>query len=528
MSLHKCWLIITLSSILFPILNDAAAQEEVGKWKRFEFAVENPSWEGNPFNVELKGIFQSPSGRTLEQWGFYAGENTWKIFFMPDEIGNWSFETESRDPDLNGLNGAFQCISSELPGMLTNVNAHWVLTEEGGTMPVIWNPPVQDEVRWGFRARNVSHPTVQQTLELAANTVGARVLGFDALLIAPIGWASDFPQPAVPYVAGEEGVRFHLPFWDQLNEKLDAARDLGMGHYIMFYSDDELAPDNFGLTPQSEREIQFFRYALARLACYPIVLWDSGIDISEYRSLDWIDWFAEWIKDNDPWQHPVGSRTGGGSGGKMPQGATYYSTGGATLPSWRELVRSFWGLALRRSIPVAHTDHWRPFHTRGDWTHEKIRRVHWRCALAGGQALYPDYNQGNANWDETVNIGAPWIGHVTHFLQDKLTVDLRELVPDDDWILAGDEAIASASPGEEYVVYLEEGGDIQLDLSEAAENLIAQWYNPRTGEYNGPAIEIQDGDPNQFSSPSQGTSIDWVLHVHQNVSSIGDNCIHDK
>ncbi|MGC9328254.1 MAG: hypothetical protein ACP5I1_11515, partial [Candidatus Hinthialibacter sp.] len=148
-------------------------------------------------------------------------------------------------------------------------------------------------------------------------------------------------------------------------------------------------PDHFGLTPQSEREIQFFRYTLARLACYPIVLWDSGIDISEYRSNDWIDWFVGWIKNNDPWRHPVGSRTGGGSGGIIPEGATYYSTGGAELPTWRELVRSYWALATRRSFPVAHTDHWRPFHTRGNWTHEKIRCALWRCMTAGGQALYP-------------------------------------------------------------------------------------------------------------------------------------------
>ncbi|MGC9330004.1 MAG: DUF5060 domain-containing protein, partial [Candidatus Hinthialibacter sp.] len=191
--------------------------------------MQNPNWDGNPFAVECKGIFQSPNGRTLTQWGFYAGENTWKIYFMPDELGNWSFVTESTDPDLHAQTGAFRCVPSTLPGMLTNDEAHWVLSEEGGVMPVIWNPPMQDEIRWGFRGRDVTHPTVQQTLDLAAQTVGALVLGFDALLIAPIGWAKDYPQSSVPYEIGEEGVRFHLPFWDQLNAKLDAARDLGMG-----------------------------------------------------------------------------------------------------------------------------------------------------------------------------------------------------------------------------------------------------------------------------------------------------------
>lgn len=504
-----------------------SAQETVGQWKRFEIVMENPDWEGNPFDIELRGIFRGPGGRTLEQWGFYAGDGVWKVYFMPDETGEWSFETVSDDPGLKGLRGEFQCVPSDLPGKLAGDGPNWILTGRGGTLPVIWNPPVSDEVRWGFRAREAGHPTVIETLDLAADTVGARVLGFDALLIAPIGWAADFPQSAVPYVVGEEGVTFHLPFWDRLNAKLDAARDRGMGHYIMFYSDDELAPDRFGLEPRSEREIRFFRYALARLACYPIVLWDSGIDIGEYRSDEWIDWFVEWIRGNDPWDHPVGSRTGGGSGGKVPAGATYYSTGGAVIPAWRELARSFRGFAERRSIPVAHTDHWRPFHTRGDWTHEKIRIVHWRCALAGGQALYPDYNQGDVVWDEVANRGAPWIGAATRFFRDRLEVDMRELIPDDDWAVSGN-AIAAASAGREYAAYLEEGGEVELDLSSAEGAFEARWYNPREGGYEGVPIGIADGEPNRFAAPTEGPGEDWVLHVRRVVSGAGNPSLHGR
>lgn len=519
---------IALLSCLCALAVDLAAQETIGRWKRFEYAVELSTWQGDPFAIEWQGVFQSPSGRKLEHWGFYAGDRTWKIYFMPDEIGRWSFETTSNHTPLNGHTGEFDCVSSNLPGLLTNDGPHWILSEIGGTMPVIWNPPVPEQDQWGFRALPLSHPSIRQTLQLSAETVGARVLGFDALLIAPIGWASDYPQSAVPYVAGEEGVRFYLPFWDRLNEKLDAARDLGMGHYIMLYSDDELTPDRFGLTPKSEREIRFFRYTLARLACYPIVLWDTGIDIGEYRTDEWIDWFVEWIKENDPWRHPVGSRTGGGSGGKVPAGATYYSTGGATIPSWQELVRSFWGFAQRRSIPVAHTDHWRPFHTRGDWTHQKIRTVHWRCALAGGQALYPDYNQGNVNWNEVIQFGAPWIGHATRFFREHITVDPRDLVPNDALILTGTRVIASASAGREYIVYAEEGGEIQLDLSAATNNLVARWYNPRTGEYEADTIDIIQGEPNRFISPTQGPEMDWVLHIQPVKSSSGSAFIHNE
>ncbi len=519
--MFKKFHLIYFVGILCVFTLSPAAQEEIGKWKRHEVVIPHTSWEGDPYEVELKGIYQSPSGRVLEQWGFYAGEDQWKIFFMPDETGSWTFTTTSSEEALDDHQGEFQCVSSDLPGKLTNDGPHWLLQDQGGVFPVLWNPPVEDGVRWGFRARQLSHPTIQQALDFAANTVGASVLGFDALLVVPTGWAGDWDQSAVPYVIGKEGEEMNFTFWDRLNEKLDAMRDQGMGHYIMFYSDDELTPDHFGLTPQSEREILYFRYALARLACYPIVLWDSGIDIGEYRSNDWVDWFVEWIKDNDPWQHPVGSRTGGGSGGKIPNGATYYSTGGAFIPSRLDLIRNYWGLATRRDLPVAHTDHWRPYISRGDWTHEKIRIVHWRCALSGAQALYPDYNQGNTVWEGVLQ-GGPWIGYATKFMHEKVRSDLRELLPDDDVILAGEEAIAAGNPGKEYVVYAEKGGSMQLDVSAAETRLHARWYNPRTGKYTEEEQPLEEKDQHTFSSPTQGQGEDWVLHIYQISSEVED------
>ncbi|HKJ67266.1 MAG TPA: DUF5060 domain-containing protein [bacterium] len=477
----------------------------IPQWKRFEVTMQNSSREGNPFDLEVTGEFTSPSGRELVQIGFYAGDNTWKIYFMPDETGEWQYVTHSSDPELDGRSGGFVCVESELEGQLSADGNSWILKGDGGDFPVIWNPPVGDGMHWGFRGRALSDPSVQEALRFADEVVGARLLGFGAVLIVPTGWAEQWPQSAVPYTLGREGEQFFLPFWENLNQKLDAARDRGMGAYLMLYSDDEQTPDHFGLTPRSQKELRFFRYVIARLACYPHILWDSGIDIGEYRNRAWIDWFAEWFREHDPWEHPVGSRTGGGSGGAMPENATYFSTGGAYLPTREQLVEY-----LNSEVPVAHTDHWRPFVERGDWSHRKIRIAHWRCALTGFQALYPDYNQGTVDWEQVLH-GGEFIGHATTFFQTEVQADLRKLSPHDELVVSGEGAILTANPGEEYVLYDEDGGKVQVDLSHASGTLRFQWYDPGNGESQ-ESNSVNGGTIQTFTTPTSGE--DWVLHIY--------------
>ena len=474
---------------------------ETGLWQRFEAQFINKSWQGNPFDLELAVRFTSPSGRTIDHLGFYAGGGHWKVYFMPDELGEWTFRTRSPDGDLDQQSGSFVCVDSVLEPPLRAAGRYWKLGPDKGDFPVIWNPPVPDGAHWGFRARDLYDPTVQEALRFADEEVGARLLGFSALLIASVDWAQSWPQEALPFVVGKEGTEFFLPFWDQLNAKLDAARARDMGAYIMLYSDDAMTPDHFGLTPYSTAEIRFMRYVVARLAAYPHILWDSGIDIGEYRSREWIDWYADWFLEHDPWRHPVGSRSGGG----MPQNGTYFSTGGASLPSRSELMAFYSG----SEVPVAHTDHWRPFIGRGHWTHRKIRTATWRCGLTGAQALYIDYNQGKVQYDAVVR-EAGAIGVASEFFRRVLRSDPTRLESSDRLIVAGDNAILAAHPNREYLIYDRDGGSLRIDLSSAQGVFRADWHNPRTGD------KISSGEPrggmiHTFVSPTQDQ--DWVLHI---------------
>ena len=80
----------------------------VEQWARFEVRLAGPS-AGNPFvDVQLSAEFSNGQKR-MRVDGFYDGEGVYRIRFMPTELGQWSYVTESNVDALSGQSGAFAC-----------------------------------------------------------------------------------------------------------------------------------------------------------------------------------------------------------------------------------------------------------------------------------------------------------------------------------------------------------------------------------------------------------------------------------
>ncbi|OVE76828.1 hypothetical protein BVX98_04620, partial [bacterium F11] len=539
----------------------------VPQWGRFEVVLHDDIPSGNPFDVELWGEFTSPSGRTLKQLGFYAGDGTWKIYFMPDEDGDWSYTTfspenqEDGDPDLigdgdlNGQEGEFRAYKSYIEpplerGSTEETKNQWVTPDGTYKFPLIWAVPHM----WEFRAASFDDwggegPVNNSSIILdeisQAKEAGAQWLGIQSLVL-PSGDKSHYfstapaQQDALPYMIGQEGDKFHIPFWNNLNDKLEMARWEGIGMYHMFFGNIKDEPDRNGIGPGSAAEKRLFRYALARLAPYPNVLWDSGIDIEYYRGNRanppnppwdsefpaWVDGFVEYFKRNDPWHHPVSSRD---SPGPISSLETYRSKGGEYPQNRMHLVNNF----NSSEVPIAFTDHYRPGISRGEWTNDRIRKYLWRLSLSGPQGAYADYAQGlfvksshtdetfdpPANAEQILANGVTYMKNLTQFFNNEIKWGWNKLQPRDGALK--DEAgnpvdrnyvILTASITKEYVVYSSTGGTFGVNLT-GAETLQMRWYNPRTGLFEGESI-TEGGDIVTFTAPTSGTNEDWVLHLY--------------
>jgi hypothetical protein len=80
----------------------------IPKWDYFEASFEGPHLS-NPFvDATVDAVF-AYGNREVKMPAFYDGGNTWRVRFMPDTQGSWSFRTVSNVAQLDGRTGSFTC-----------------------------------------------------------------------------------------------------------------------------------------------------------------------------------------------------------------------------------------------------------------------------------------------------------------------------------------------------------------------------------------------------------------------------------
>ncbi len=102
---------VLFAGLLLPCLLPAAESPlfapRVERWGVEEVTLHSQRSYGNPFlDVSVQGRFRS-QGKDVTADGFYDGGGAWKIRFMPDAEGTWTFTTLSADPELSGKSGTF-------------------------------------------------------------------------------------------------------------------------------------------------------------------------------------------------------------------------------------------------------------------------------------------------------------------------------------------------------------------------------------------------------------------------------------
>ncbi len=268
------------------------------KWGIFEIVLVGPQ-DGNPFtDVTLSAEFRHVN-EIIHVDGFYDGMGTYRIRFMPETEGEWSYLTHSNVPALNDRTGTFTCIP---PGK----NSHGPVRTAGcgfeyadGTR---YTPFGTTCYAWIHQQVNLQEQTIHTLASTAFNKV--------RMCIFPKYYAYNLNEPEVfPYICYPAEVKFDMRrfdprFWRNLESRLVQLRDLNIeADLILFHPYDE---GHWGFDNMDEDSDDFYlRYVIARLAAHRNVWWSvaNEWDFMVNKTVTDFDRYLQILQRHDPFHH---------------------------------------------------------------------------------------------------------------------------------------------------------------------------------------------------------------------------------
>jgi hypothetical protein len=274
------------------------AAESVGKWDVFEIELHGPS-HGNPFvDVAISAQF-SCDGYSADINGFYDGEGTYKIRFMPEKEGQWSYRTTSNARSLNGIEGQFTC------GPANGTNRGQVRVAD------TFHFTYSDGTRY-LPVGTTCYAWTHQPIELEEQTLATLSEGpFNKMrmCIFPKAYLYNENEPIhYPFQGSlEEGwdyTRFNPTFFQHLDQRIAELNKLGIeADLILFHAYDRWGFSEMGKSADD----LYLKYITARLSAFSNVWWSLANEYDLMWSKEEDDWerFASIVTNHDPYNHLI-------------------------------------------------------------------------------------------------------------------------------------------------------------------------------------------------------------------------------
>lgn len=276
--------------------SSAGSHQFVNRWETFELALAGPS-DGNPFvDVDLAATF-TLGHRAVKVSGFYDGSGTYKLRFMPDAEGEWSYMTSGNAAALNGHSGRFVCTEplAGAHGPVAVRNEHHFAYADGapyfpfGTTCYAWV--------------HQSEALQQQTLETLRTAPFNKI----RMCVFPKSYEFNHNEPPLyPFVRDAAGksdfTRFNPAYFAHVEQRIGDLRTLGIeADLILFHP-----YDRWGYaTMPAEADDRYLKYVLARMSAYRNIWWSlaNEFDLMKAKSVEDFDRFFHLVEQYDASNH---------------------------------------------------------------------------------------------------------------------------------------------------------------------------------------------------------------------------------
>ena len=282
-----------------------AAEAEIGQWGLFELALRGPAG-GNPFvDVELSATF-AQGDRKVRVSGFYDGDGTYKVRFMPESPGEWTYTTASNRADLDGKTGKLT-VAKPSPanhGPVRVRNTYHFAYADGTPY---------------FPVGTTCYAWTHQPAKLEEQTLATLKAGpFNKLrmCVFPKWYAYNKTEPARYPFAGTppnkwDFDRFDPEFFRHLETRVGQLRDLGIEADVILFHPYDKGHWGFDRMPAAADD-RYLRYVIARLAAYRNVWWSLANEFDFLKEKTDTDWerFLKIVSEADPYRHLLSVHNG--------------------------------------------------------------------------------------------------------------------------------------------------------------------------------------------------------------------------
>lgn len=529
------WLVI-LAGVSAPRAN----ADSLPLWGRWEGTFTSTEVVDAAQDLQLKVELISPDGDTRHIEGFWDGGREWKSRFMPDQPGTWRYRTrtEPQVAGLNGQQGSFE-VREERSEETNRFLKHGAVevSENGRYLEHA------DGTSFFFVGDTAWNGALKSTTEDWGKYLHDRsAKGFTAIQFVTTQWrAAHQDQQGQTAYEGYDEITIHPEFFQRLDERVDAINEAGLlAAPVMLWAlgEEHEVP---GKLPE-DQAIRLARYIKARYGAHHVIWFLAGdenfsgdrgdrwkrigravFDGSPHDALVTLhpqgrQWHFEQYKDED-WFDLIIYQSSHGGG---PRTLGWIHSG-PPAEKWRE----------EPARPIINSEPGYEDHVAREreerHTAFDVRQQAYYSLLVSPPAGISYGAHGIWSWEtepaEPLNhrgtgMAKPW-HEALHLPGSEDIKHLAELFTSIQWwtlrpapeLLAkqpgGDDPTqfvpaASSESGDLALIYMPQGGVVEIQRDELASEVAAEWFNPRDGSRQ----QTRPNDSSTFTTPDEE---DWVL-----------------
>ncbi len=288
-----------------------ATGKDVKTWDCMELQFHHSTAEKNPFtNVSLSATFRNAdSNSEVTVNGFYDGDDTYIIRFMPKEKGKWTYSTISSEKALNGKTGSFSCVDakSERSMVSAGQDNDFIFSDSTHFYPL-----GTTSYAWMYANKSRQEETYASLKQSGFNKLRFCIFPNESVNDEPVAFPFEIKKASKHKDGKYKGFneyewdfnRFDTEFFRHLDNCVKSLDSIGVEADIILFHPYDMGRWGFDAMTMQQNKF-FLKYVEARFGAYRNVWWSLANEWNLVKSRtedEWIE-LTQFVRENDPYGH---------------------------------------------------------------------------------------------------------------------------------------------------------------------------------------------------------------------------------